>query len=365
VRFSGSSGLRVGALALSLVPAGAAGQTVVGRVIEEGVSRPLGGAFVVLEDAAGARREAVLADDDGRFVLRAPSAGRYRLVARRIGYEDVASEAFVLAEGETVERILAVRVRAIDLEGIRAEVGRRCRRRPETDTQTARLWEEARKALEITDWAEAEQALRFHIIRYRRELDAATLRVTATEETGRRGTYDRSPYRSIAAERLESGGYIQPASRRGQWDHFAPDAEVLLSESFLDTHCFRVDPDGSEDRVGLAFEPVTGRSVPDIEGVLWLDRRSAELDRLEFRYVGLPYPHGDWPQVGGRVEFERLATGMWVVRRWHIRMPLSAERTGGYGNDPQRLRLRSLVEDGAEVVQVRTRSGEVLIGTRR
>lgn len=345
------------AVLAALGPSAARAQTVVGRVVEEGSARGLAGAFVVLEDSAGSRQGAVLAGDDGQFRVRAPSPGRYRLVTRLIGYADQATGLFPLAADETVTRQLGVRIRAIGLEGIRAEVGTRCRRRPDGDGQTARLWEEARTALQIAEWGESGRTLRFHIVRHRRELDAATLRVTKVRETGRRGYYAASPYRSIPAERLESGGYVQPAAGTGQWDYFGPDGEVLLSESFLDTHCFRVEPASDGSRVGLAFEPVPGRSLPDIEGVLWLDRGSAELRRLEFRYVNLPYPHDDWPQVGGMVEFERLATGMWIVRRWYLRMPLAAERTGGYGDGRPRLTLRSLVEDGAEVTRIDPREG--------
>jgi hypothetical protein len=344
----------------ALAPVAATGQTVVGQVVEEDAERPLAGAFVVLEDSAGVRHGAVLAGDDGRFVVRAPSPGRYRLVARLIGYADQASGLFRLAADETVERRLEVRIRAISLEGIRAEVGKRCRRGPDGSDQTARLWDEARKALEIAEWGETGQALRFRIVRHRRELDARTLKVTAIQETGQRGYFAESPYQSIPAERLEAAGYIQDESRDGVWDHFAPDGEVLLSGSFLDTHCFRVEG-GDGSLVGLGFEPVAGRDLPDIRGTLWLDRGSAELRRLDFRYVNLPYPHDDWPQVGGMVEFERLGTGMWIVRRWYIRMPLGAERTGGYGGDRARLSLRSLVEDGAEVTQVRERDGGVLV----
>lgn len=344
----------------SLVPADAvSGQTITGTVVEAETSQPLPGAFIVLEDEAGNRQGGVLAGEGGRFVLRAPEPGRYRLIAQLIGYEDGVGPLVMVGAGESVQQRLEVPVRAIDLEGIRVEVERRCYGRPDRELRTGRLWEEARKALTIAAWTEEQEALRFQMIERRRELDAVTLRTTAMEETGRRGYYDSSPYLSLPAEELEAEGYVQPAPD-GLWDHFAPDAEVLLSDSFLDTHCFRVRQGEDPDLVGLAFEPVPGRKVPEIEGVLWLDRGTAELQHLEFRYVNLPYPSGDWPQVGGRVEFERLATGNWIVRRWRIRMPLAAERSGGFGGARQSVELVSLVEDAAEVSQVRTDDGTLL-----
>lgn len=336
-----------------------AAQTVAGTVVEAGTHRPLEGAFVVLRDDAGERRAAVLADADGRFLLRAPAAGRYRLAAQLIGYADSPDEVLVLGPGEAVRRTVEVAVQAVSLDGIRADVGQRCRGRPDRELRTAGLWEEARKALEIAAWSEAEGVLRFDLVERRRELDAATLQVTGMSEVGRRGYYDGSPYRSVPAARLDQGGYVQRAAD-GEWSHFAPDAEVLLSDAFLDTHCFDVRTGDDPGLVGLGFEPVAGQELADIEGVLWLDRGTAELRRLDYTYVNLPYPHDRWPQVGGMVEFERLGTGVWIVRSWHIRMPRTVERTGGYDGGQTRLELTSLYEEGAEVSRVRTRAGEVL-----
>ncbi len=337
-----------------LAAAGAGAQTVVGAVVEEGTGQPLEGAFVQLQDSAGVRHGGVLSGADGDFVIRAPAPGRYRIIAELIGYADPGTIFVTLAPTETVRLTLGIPVRAVTLGAITAQVGERCRPRPGAGTATARLWEEARKALEVTRWAEMQNVLRFHIIEHVRRLDARSLEVLSTEESGWTGFYDQSPYASrISAERLAGRGYVQPAEEG--WDFFAPDARVLLSESFLDTHCFRVAaPSAQEpDLVGLGFEPVPGREAPDIQGVLWLDEGTAELRRVDFSYVALPFEHGNWPQVGGRLEFERLATGMWIIRRWHVRMPVEATR----GDEGRGLRLTAVREEGAEVRNVWTRDG--------
>jgi len=107
--------------------------------------------------------------------------------------------------------------------------------------------------------------------------------------------------------------------------------------------------------VGLAFEPVRGRNVPEVTGVLWMDRATAELRRVEYRYVNGP-PESNEPEVGGTVEFERLQDGPWIVRRWVIRMPV-AERVLSRGVNfdgrsavrSEQLRLVAVHEAGGEV----------------
>lgn len=168
----------------------------------------------------------------------------------------------------------------------------------------------------------------------------------------RAGSCSGSPYRSLAAGSLAQTGYVRPAPEN-TWEYRAPDAEVLMSDSFLDTHCFQVVPAPADEpgMVGLGLEPVPGREVPDIEGVLWLDAESGALERLDFRYVNLPFEQGrDWDQIGGRVEFERLETGLWIVRRWYIRMPLATRLRGPHWNlTPD---LVTIIEQGAEVQSI-------------
>ena len=79
---------------------------------------------------------------------------------------------------------------------------------------------------------------------------------------------------------------------------------ALLSDAFLDTHCLSVR-DGGDGRIGLMFEPVPDRWVPEIVGVLWLDAETAELDWLEFGYVNLLRTR-EIGEPGGEVSFARL-----------------------------------------------------------
>ncbi|MFQ5691006.1 MAG: hypothetical protein ACE5HQ_12130 [Gemmatimonadota bacterium] len=131
--------------------------------------------------------------------------------------------------------------------------------------------------------------------------------------------------------------------------YYAPDAGVLLSDEFLATHCLSVTENGGR-WIGLRFDPVPDREVADVAGVLWLDRSTRELKRLEYTYTRLrqflrrnvlPPLVADiydraWPDrrvslyriplsgqdcCGGSLEFERLWNGAWITRRWEIRTP--------------------------------------------
>lgn len=308
----------------------------------------------------GARLGSTLANAEGTFRLAAPAAGVYRVYAERIGYDRMESAEFTLAVGDVHTVALRASVMAIDLNALTVEATARCRPRPGSGPETARLWEEVRKALEVARWSGSQKVLRMAVANRRRELDAHTLRVEGGEEQARLGFYDGSPYRSLPVEELADGGYIQPAPG-GTYDYYAPDAGVLLSDEFLDTHCFRVmdAPDDDADLIGLGFEPMPGRAMADIAGTLWVDRGTAELRRVDFRYTNIPDLPGRWSQIGGRVSFHRLANGMWIVDDWYIRMPMSVSRTRtptGPG-DPV---LQRLYETGGRVQSVRTLQGELI-----
>jgi hypothetical protein len=340
------------ALTLGLAAAAqAAAQTVVGTVVDQSTLQPIAGAFVTLDTPDGQRHRGVLTRPDGRFVLRAPEPGSYRLTAEMIGYASPPAERLELQAGATVERTIQVPVEAITLDGISVASGARCRPRPGSGPETARLWEEARKALEVTRWAEQTSAVRFRGVRYERTLDGVSLRVVKSAEQGWGGWFSSSPYASLPVEELTEGGYVR-SEADGTLVYYGPDATVLLSDLFLDTHCFHVRPGPAEEShlIGLAFEPVRRGRLPDVRGVLWLDRGTAELRRLDFGYTHLPNVSAQaWGAASGRVEFERLATGAWIIRRWRIRMPV-VELRSVMGR--QEAVVAAVQEEGGEVRNV-------------
>ncbi len=179
------------------------------------------------------------------------------------------------------------------------------------------------KALQAAHITGQQRLLRVTLSRYERELDASS----GTLNRERTWTVSRTterPFVSLPAAELARYGYVR-FERDGGATFFAPDAEVLLSDSFLDSHCFRVVRGDDPTLVGLSFEPHGRRRSPDIQGVLWLDRSSAELRHLEFGYTHLPAGLRS-NRVGGRLTFERVPSGQWLVRRWWIRMPILRAR---------------------------------------
>jgi hypothetical protein len=344
-------------------------QTVRGVLLEQSTEQPIGGAFIVLLDERGGRlgRDiGTLTDDDGRFQLRVPEPGRYRLRAERIGFESTLGEVIELVARETVQVTIVAPVEAVRLEELVITGERECDVPPERGRETVEIWEEARKALSVVGWAAAQQMLRYQVLRYERELGPRKLEVL--EERTRPWFWNArgSLFVTRAADDLAEHGYVQKTPT-DTFHFYGPDASVVLSNSFAGQHCFAVR-EGDGDRaglIGLGFEPAPGRDRPDIEGVLWLDRETAQLRDLEYRYTHLP-PWLSFNNVGGLLVFERLPSGAWIVSRWWIRSPVVdfcnylRGRRSGYC-------LEAIHEDGGIVIDIRTAGGEPVqrwLGTR-
>lgn len=301
-------------------PAALAGQVVEGQVVDTITGQPIGNGFVVLLDGTGTEVARWLSGPGGRFSIRAPGPGRYRVRSERIGYRVTESTPFELVPGQTLTYLLQVSPLPIHLADIEARSRSTCRIDPEGGEDVFLLWGEIRKALTATVWGSRQRTFTYRKYNYERDLDKARRRLL--REVGRT-TEGRSsaPFRSRTASQLANEGYVIVQGDE-TW-YYLPDANVLLEPAFVDTHCFRVSRDRREHpgQIGLAFAPVPGRSLPDIEGVLWLDERSAELGALEVRYTKLPDEVDD-ERIGGRVEFARLPSGAWIVRRWEINTPI-------------------------------------------
>lgn len=347
---------------LAALPAALAAQAVEGTVVDAQSGAPIPGALVSLLSSDGQARARALADEAGRFTLRADAAGRYQLRAERVGYAAALSPPLELAAGQTIPYRLAASAQRMQLEALVATAGgrdeRRCTVRPGTGEETAALWEEARKALEAAVATRQQYPYLFRTERRIRVLDAATLGVRRelVQPTER---VSESPYVAVSPEELAAHGYVQQV---GSSIYFhAPDAAILLSDPFLEAHCFRgrrADRDHA-GMVGLGFEPVHGGRWADVAGVLWLDARTAELRVLEYRYTGGRQSPVIPGQAGGRVEFRRMPNGAWIVNRWRILMPSAQAAVYSYATPvPTSQSMRATIaEESGQVVEVRLPDG--------
>ncbi len=348
---------------LSLLPGGTgghlAGQTVQGQLLDRDTGTPVEGALVLLLDEEGTRVHGYLSNAAGRFLLRAPGPGRFTVRTERIGFETVSSEPMDLALHQTFALNLYAGQVPIELAEIRVEGAQRCVVRPQEGLEVARVWEEARKALTVQQWTEREALYRFHVISYERELDAWA-RLVESETRRATSGIASNPIRSLPPEELMEGGFVRRLDD-GRWEYFGPDAQALLSDPFLNSHCFRLAQDPAmPGLVGLAFEPVRRRGVPGIAGTLWLDRETAHLRHLEYHYTWAPWPEAEGV-ARGRVEFERLPEGTWIVRRWWIRMPRMIRDLGMAREGRSGIRVEGIQEAGAEVTRITSLSRQTLV----
>jgi carboxypeptidase family protein len=333
----------VGVLLLSAAfSSSAAAQAVVrGQVVDQPSGAPMQGVFVMLLNPEGRRVAGVLSDEKGEFVFRA-APGHYSIRADRIGYKSGTIAEFALTAQAPRTFRIALETMALRLPEITVRSESRCVGRPEGGTHTAQLWNEARKALTVAAWL-SNSAATFRYRMVTRVLNASL------EEVGR-PTFrflsgaGRRVFVSMHPDSLLQYGYVQ--TRLGETTLYGPDAELLLSDSFLDQHCFRVERRaGRAGLIGLGFEPISGRRLPDIRGVLWLDERTAELRFIEFNYTGKP-EWNDYRFAGGRTEFKQLPNGAWIVSRYYIRSPSLTQVMG------QGYHMIGAREEGGEVLDV-------------
>ena len=340
------------------------GQAIRTTLLDAGSRQPIAGAFVLVVGDAGREVARTLTDESGRVSLDVP-AGHYRFVVLRIGLARWSSPPFTLTPTDTVTAPLRPPAAPVRLSAITVHAERRRRPQAEAGVAVTTLWEEARKALEATEWTITHPVYRFRSRRYVRTELAGEGPVT--EERRVVSDFAAWPFASIAPESLAAKGYAQPDSEHGT-TYYGLDLPVLLSPTFLDSHCFRVVPgrDVDDSLVGLGFEPIQRRRRVDVAGVLWLDLRSAALQEIRFHYTNL----GAWTASGavGRVIFDRLPNGAWVIRRWSIRMPMprigrrSALVDGQFRVGPiDTVGLAGYREEGGWVAAVLSAAGVLLV----
>ena len=308
----------------------ASGQVVRGRIADGGDDQGIGGAMVRLLDRSEREHDRTLTRGDGHFLVQAREAGEFRVRIERIGYATTFSEFARVSVGDTVTLHVSSVPEAIELEGVVASADRQCTLRPTEAVAVAKVWDEARKALAATAWTADRQMHRYETLRIERKLDKEGWRVESETRLYEQRQAS-APFSARSADSLMAHGFVHITSSEILF--WGPDAEVLLSDAFLDAHCFRLAPDsgGENDAIGIEFQPAEAGGPPDIVGTMWLDRRTAHLRSVDFRFVNLNVP--SWlldAEPGGSVDFLTLPDGTWIVPAWHLRM----FRAGDGGKHP-------------------------------
>ena len=223
---------------LAAAPHSGSGQVVRGRLVDADGDNGIGGAMVSLMDRSGRTLEHVLTrSGSGFFLLRALVPGQHRVRADRIGYASTFSDFFHLTHADTLTIELSARIEPVSLQGVEASADRRCRVRPGEGLAIARVWEEARKALAAAAWTQEQGLHRYEMLNIKRQLDDRGRRVEREDREYVR-LAAQAPYASRPADSLLAEGFARLSADGSEF--WGPDAAVLLSDAFLDTHCFRI-----------------------------------------------------------------------------------------------------------------------------
>lgn len=212
------------------------------------------------------------------------------------------------------------------LDGMRVTARAACPVRADAPVAFS-LWEQARAALLASVVTRESQAASLRRYRFDRETDRATNRepnrvrvtrmtVMTDSATGTMGSFEAA---------LTPTGFVRNGFARDSADervYFGPDADVLLSDAFLDGYCMQLAAadSGHPERVGVRFTPVRrhGDRV-EIDGTLWIDTAARSLSHIAYEYL---VPDGRLRALrpGGQVFFAEMPNGSILIDHWSMRL---------------------------------------------
>lgn len=315
------------ALALTLValatPACATAQELHGVVLQQDSTTPAAGAIVVMLDSASDKVVArVVAGARGFFSLSAPTPRYVRLSVLRLGQRPTDAGGFSLAAGSAREVRLVLSNDPIAAAAFEVKAESKCRLRRDASATLQQLFDEARKTLMSSASSVSGTTNTATFSRYTRQDDKRGKPMQPERRTTSTGPTTR-PFRSIDADRLVRDGFVTRDAATDTSTYWAPDAEVLFDEQFLERHCLQLatGKDNRTGQLGIAFRPVNRpRDIVDVTGTIWMDSASRELRSVEYAYDGLARDLAN-AGAGGEVQFTHTSDGLWFVHEWTIRMP--------------------------------------------
>jgi|SRR5690349_7214259 len=308
------------AIALAATRVGA--QDLKIEVVEAATGKPVIGANVSLFDSAGTiPLLGGFSDQNGRIDLRAPMRGPYRVRADKIGYDSWLS--VQLAIGDRTVYVRAGMIPGRNTSPLIARNESACQQMVGPGSAIGDLWVEIKKALTASAMTESQGLVPLDVDLYERILDKDG--AVISERAEQRNRIARRPVLGISWDQIDT---TRRNDASGTDVFRAPDAATITSDQFVKAHCFAaIRGYGAETGLtGLEFKPARVGGPPELTGVLWLDPKTNSLRALNFDYVNLPIPLRI-ARTSGRLEFDQLPNGQWIVPRWYIRMPRLAHVT--------------------------------------
>jgi len=326
---------------------------VVAQVIEVHVAdsrsrAPVPSAIVALQRTEGGAVLRRLTDLQGRVVFESMGLGVFRITVTGIGYARIEGDPVtVQSRADSARRRVRLSPIAIVLPEVEASAIDACSGYAMAGVRggaLARVLEEAQKGLDIT--VLTEETVRPWIERWTWE--GALDQVGKSPHTRADSVvYTRDPpFATADPGQLIQEGFAQGRGGAGL-NFYGPDARVLLDERFLAGHCFWLDLTSrrEEGLAGLHFRPQWTRTVPEVEGTLWVQQGDWAPVQLRYTYLNLPEPYGTGPRFGGELRFREVGIGR-IVSEWMIYSPLfTTWRTKfslgqGTGTTPETTQLR-------------------------
>jgi hypothetical protein len=305
------------AAALGLIGARASAQDVRIEVVEAVNGKAIVGANVSVLDSTGVLLGGGFSDQGGYINLPTPPRAPFRVRADKVSFDTWVS-VVLRPSGKPIHVRVGMAPTRVPSAVGRTEVA--CQQLTGPGTPAGDLWAELRKALTASALTEAQGLVPLDVDIYERALDRNL--AVVSERTEQRTRISRRPATGISWDQLDSARNGDATSSEV---YRAPDAATFLSEQFVRSHCFSaIRGYGADNGLsGLEFKPARVGGIPELTGVIWLDPRAKALRYVNFDYVNLPIPLRI-ARTTGRVDFQQLPGGQWIVPRWYIRMPRTA-----------------------------------------
>jgi hypothetical protein len=338
-------------LAIAWSPLWSAAQTVRGTVLAPTEAGASFHALLTLTESTSAATLSRIVSTGEPFRVLLPSRGTWRVRAELLGYGTV-DTVVVVRSGGDVELTLLLSPDPLMVDGLTVEVdGSECPAVHDPEKLLS-LWSEARKVL-VSATTDSVETARFQLkvtggqAHYRTDLAREeTPFVTLTVDTV--WSIGSKPVEVPEARVLLEDGFILPKAESEdlyRYQYFAPDAEVILSDLFLSSHCFsRLPLDEAGNFDGLRFEPRKNSPLDyDVAGTIRLPRRDTLTPYIEFHWtehprssavraitsgVNQPFPLESIRAVdfeeatGGRIDFANVPNFGWIAYRWQLRTPV-------------------------------------------